>query len=101
MKFFVKQMIEEWLNEAPIASKGWTKKSVEKFGKTIGKKPGEHGFFDACVKRMQGKEGFDAEKARGFCASLKDSWYQDPGWRGKGKNKKQIKKDTADKQYKK
>lgn len=26
--------------------KGWNKKSLEKFSKTIGKKPDEKGFFD-------------------------------------------------------
>lgn len=100
MKFFKKLMIEEYLSEAPIASKGWTDKSIEKFGKTIGKDPKEKGFFDACVKRMRGKEGFDDEKARGFCASIKDHAFKDPGWRGKGKTKKEVKQDTKDKQYK-
>jgi len=100
MKFFEKVMIDE-LDESPIASKGWTQKSVEKFGKTIGKDPTEHGFFDACVSRMEGKEGFDKEKAKGFCASIKDSAYNDPGWRGKDKSKKEIKADTSKKRYKK
>ncbi len=89
-------MIDECLNEAPIASKGWTDKSIEKFGKTIGKAPGEKGFFDACVKRMEGKMG---EQAKGFCAAIKDKHYSDPHWRGKGKTKKQVMKDTKEKQY--
>jgi len=71
MKFFEKVMIDE-LDEAPLASKGWTQKSIEKFGKTIGKDPTEHGFFDACVSRMESKEGFDKDKAKGFCAAIKD-----------------------------
>jgi hypothetical protein len=95
------RMVKESINEAPIAAKGWTQDSVEKFGKTIGKDPKDKGFFDACVKRMTGKEGFDAEKARGFCASIKDKAYGDPHWRGKGKTKAQVKKDTAGKEYEK
>lgn len=95
------RMIKESLNEAPIAAKGWDKSSIEKFGETIGKDPKEKGFFDACVKRMEGKEGFDNEKARGFCASIKDAAYDDPHWRGKGKTKKEVEKDTAGKEYKK
>ena len=86
------------LNEAPIAAKGWTDKSISKFEKTIGKKADEKGFFDSCVKRMEGKMG---EQAQGFCASLKDKKYGDPRWRGKGKTKKQAKKDTKNKQYEK
>ena len=91
---------EETVNEAPIASKGWTDKSVDKFGETIGKDPKEDGFFAVCVKRLSGKEGFNKEKAEGFCASVKDAAYADPHWRGKGKSKEQIEKDTAGKQYK-
>ena len=95
------RMVKESLNEAPIAAKGWDKSSIEKFGETIGKDPKEKGFFDACVKRMEGKEGFDKEKAKGFCASIKDAAYDDPHWRGKGKTKKEVEKDTAGKEYKK
>ena len=109
MKFFEKVMIDEYLkwleeqelNEAPIAAKGWDDSSVEKFGKTIGKDAKEKGFFDACVARMKGKEGFDEDKAKGFCASIKDKAYGDPHWRGKGKTKEQTKKDTAGKEYEK
>ena len=101
MKLFEKLMIDDYLSEAPLASKGWTDKSVKKFGKTIGKDPKDKGFFDLCVKRMSGKEGFDAEKARGFCASVKDAAYHDPGWRGSGKSKKEVKADTSKKRYKK
>ena len=92
---------EKTISEAPLAAAGWTDKSVEKFGKTIGKDATEKGFFDVCVSRMSGKEGFDAEKARGFCASVKDRAHGDPHWRGKGKSKEQIEKDTASHQYKK
>lgn len=89
-------MIDEYLNEAPIAAKGWTKKSVEKFGKTIGKKPTEKGFFDACVSHMKSKMG---DKAEGFCASLKDRAWDSPNWRGKDKTKKEVKKDTKKDRY--
>lgn len=101
MKFFEELMIEEYLSEAPVGSKGWTQKSIEKFGKTIGKDPESHGFFAACVKRMEGKKGFDKEKAQGFCASVKDASYGSPMWRGKGKSKKDIKSDTKKTKFKK
>lgn len=81
----------EKVNEAPIAAKGWTKKSIEKFGKTIGKSPTEKGFFNACVKRMNSKMG---DKSKGFCASIKDAAYGSPNWRGKGKSEKKVKLDT-------
>lgn len=96
MKFQEKLMMEEYLNEAPIAAKGWTEASVDKFGKTIGKKPGEKGFFTACVSRMESKMG---EQAKGFCASISDKKHNSPNWRGKGKSKKQVKKDTKENQY--
>jgi len=92
---------ELMLNEAPLASKGWTDKSISKFGKTIGKDPKDKGFFAACVKRMQGKEGFDAEKARGFCAAVKDKSFGSPNWRGSGKTKKEVTADTKKDKFKK
>lgn len=101
MNFREKVMSDEYLNEAPIGAKGWTQKSVEKFGKTIGKSPQDKGFFDACVSRMKGKKGFDEQKAKGFCASLKDASYGSSYWRGKGKTKKQVKKDVKEFPYKK
>jgi len=97
MKFIVKLMMEEYLDEAPIVAKGWTKDSIEKFGKTIGKAPGEKGFFKACEKRMSKHMG---EKAKGFCAAVSDKHYGSPMWRGKGKTEKQVKIDTDKKIYK-
>ena len=91
MKFTTEIMINEYLNEAPIASKGWTQKSLEKFGETVGKSPTDKGFFDKCVSRMEPKMG---EQAKGFCASIKDAAYGSPNWRGKGKTKKQVKQDV-------
>lgn len=101
MKFFEELMIEEYLTEKPIGSKGWTQKSIEKFGKTIGKDAQDKGFFAACVKRMEGKKGFDKEKAQGFCASVKDASYGSPNWRGKKKPKAQAKKDVKKDRFKK
>ena len=101
MKFFERLMIEEYLTEKPIGSKGWTQKSIEKFGKTIGKDAQDKGFFAACVKRMEGKKGFDKEKAQGFCASVKDASYGSPNWRGKKKPKAQAKKDVKKDRFKK
>ena len=95
------ELIEEYLSEAPIASKGWTQKSVSKFGKTIGIQAGEKGFFNTCVNRMEGKKGFDSEKAKGFCASIKDSQAGSPNWRGKSKSKEQVKKDIKKDRFKK
>jgi hypothetical protein len=94
-------MTEGLVLEAPIQAKGWTKGSVEKFGKTIGKSPKEHGFFDACVSRMSGKEDFDGDKAKRFCASVKDASYGSAYWRGKDKSKKEIAKDVKAKPFKK
>ena len=90
--------MSESLNEAPIASKGWTQSSIEKFGKTIGKSPTEKGFFDKCVSRMESKMG---DQAKGFCASIKDAAYGSPNWRGKGKTKKQVKSDVKKDKFKK
>ena len=88
---------KRFLTEAPIATKGWTKDSVKKFGKTIGKSPDEHGFFDVCVSHMEKEMG---EQAKGFCASLKDTYYGGSGWRGAGKSKEQIKKDVKKTKFK-
>lgn len=101
MKFGEKIMVEDYLNksiinEAPIKAKGWSQKSIAKFEKTIGKKADEKGFFDACVNRMEKHMG---EQAKGFCASLKDSKFNSPQWRGKDKTEKETKTDTEENQY--
>jgi len=72
---------DDELHEKAIEAAGWGKKSVEKFGKTIGKDPKDHGFFDACVSRMKGKKGWDQEKANGFCARLIDTAKGTTKWR--------------------
>ncbi len=71
------------LKEAAVKTAGWTKSSVEKFGNTIGKGPGEKGFFDACVLKMKRK----VDDPEGFCASLKDKYYGNTKWRGNGDKK--------------
>jgi len=85
MRFHEKVMMDEYLNEAPIAAKGWDDKSVEKFGKTIGKGPKEKGFFDACVNRMRKHMG---DQTEGFCAAVKDRAFGNTMWRGKDKKAK-------------
>jgi len=88
------------MNEAPIQTKGWTKQSLEKFGKTIGKMPDEKGFFEVCVNEMKNKDGFNEEKAKGFCAAIKDYQHNSPMWRGANKTKKEVESDTKKHQYK-
>lgn len=73
---------DDELSEKAIEAAGWGKKSVEKFGKTIGADPKEHGFFDKCVIRMKGKKGWDKDKAEGFCARLIDTAKGTTKWRG-------------------
>lgn len=48
------------------------------------------GFFDKCVKKMQGK----MENPEGFCASVKDEAHDSTYWRGKGKTPQQAGKDV-------
>lgn len=76
---------DDELSEKAIEAAGWGKKSVEKFGETIGHDPKKHGFFDACVSKMKGKKGWDEEKANGFCARLIDTVKGTTEWRGKSK----------------
>jgi hypothetical protein len=101
MKFFEKLMIEEYLKEDVLKTKGWTKQSLKKFGETIGIDPTEKGFFNACVLKMKGKDGFDEEKAQKFCASIKDAAFDSPMWRGKDKTEKEVKKDVKKIKFKK
>jgi len=92
---------KKYLNEAPIASKGWTMESIKKFEKSVGIKADEKGFFNTCVLKMKNKDGFDSEKAEGFCASIKDAKSGSPMWRGKGKSEKEVKQDTKHNKFKK
>ena len=72
---------DDELSEKALQAAGWGKKSVEKFGKTIGADPKEHGFMDACITRMKNKSGWDKEKAGGFCASIVDKAKGTTSWR--------------------
>lgn len=87
-----------FLQETGFSSKhrphGWTLKSVKKTGKTISKEigkksPKEKGFFEKCVAKMKSK----VKSPEGYCASLKDRFENSTYWRGKGKTKKEVKKD--------
>lgn len=79
-----KELMEDpELKEEAVKTAGWTKSSVEKFGKTIGHPVDKKGFFDACVMKMKNR----VDDPDGFCASLKDKYYGTTEWRGKDKEK--------------
>lgn len=70
--------------------KGWTQKSLKKFAKSLtGKKGTEEGFFDKCVKKMEGK----IDNPQAFCAAAKDELHGSTYWRGKGKSPQEAGKD--------
>jgi hypothetical protein len=71
------------LKEEAVKTAGWTKKSVAKFGESIGKAPDEKGFFDACVLKM----GSKVDDPKGLCASLKDTYFGNTNWRGNDEKK--------------
>jgi hypothetical protein len=89
--------IGETVQEAGFEDKpkGWSDNSIKKFSKTFTKKMKGNvkstGFFDKCVKKMQGK----IDNPEGFCASLKDEAYGSTYWRGKDKKPGEVKKDVA------
>lgn len=75
--------------------KGWTQSSLKKFAKSLtGKEGTQKGFFDKCVKKMQGK----IDNPEAFCASAKDELHGSTMWRGKGKTPQQVGKDVKAKQ---
>lgn len=89
--------LEKALEEMALP-KGWTESSVQKFAKSLTNKDAtEKGFFDACVKKI----GNNVKNPEAFCAAVKDKVFASKGaeeptkWRGKGKSKKQMKKDTG------
>ena len=45
-------IIDKYLIQEKGMPKGWTKDSISKFTKTIGKSPNDKGFFSACVNQM-------------------------------------------------
>ncbi len=58
MKLYEQYLIEKGM------PKGWTKASIDKLSKTIGKKPNQKGFFDACFAHMS--KHMDETKAKGL-----------------------------------
>jgi len=71
--------------------KGWKQSSLQKFSTSLtGKKATQKGFFDKCVKRMEGK----IDNPEAFCASIKDERHGSTFWRGKGKTPQQAGKDV-------
>jgi hypothetical protein len=71
--------------------KGWKQSSLKKFSKSLtGKDATKKGFFDKCVKRMQGK----IDNPEAFCAATKDEAHGSTFWRGKGKSPQQAGKDV-------
>lgn len=81
IKETVEYMDDDELSERAIEAAGWDKESTEKFGKTIGADPTQHGFMEKCILHMEGKKGFNKERAGGFCASIVDRAKGDTSWR--------------------
>lgn len=69
-------------------AKGWDKSSAEKFGKTIGVSPSEHGFMAACIARMK---KHDMKDPGGFCAEMVDRVKGTTQWRSGPRKKKDDK----------
>lgn len=75
--------------------KGWTKDSIKKFAKSLAKGGAKkEDFFDKCVNKMKDEAGFNEERAKGFCAGIKDEVYGSTYWRGKGKSPQEVGKDV-------
>jgi hypothetical protein len=75
--------------------KGWDEESVKKFAKSLRKGGAKkEGFFDACVKKMEDEKGFNKDRAKRFCAGIKDEVYGSTYWRGKGKSEEEAAKDV-------
>ncbi|MFW6129964.1 MAG: hypothetical protein ACOC56_02195 [Atribacterota bacterium] len=88
MKF--KKYLEErvgWENYP----KGWSRKSVLKFARSLDRSAGKKGFFDACVAKIEGH----LDNPEAFCASIKDEYFGSTMWRGKGKTEKEVRRDVA------
>jgi len=56
-------LVKKYLIEKGLPD-GWTQKSIEKLSDTIGKKPGDKGFFDTCYSHMS--KHMDDERAKGL-----------------------------------
>lgn len=59
--------------------KGWSRESVQKFAKSLSGDPSSKGWFDACVKKMEGK----LDNPQAFCATVRDEAKGTTMWRGK------------------
>jgi len=72
----IEPLSEQW----ETLPRGWTKKSLEKFARSLtGKTKGDtEGFVRACELRMEGK----VDDPAAFCASLKDKYLGRTTWRG-------------------
>ena len=81
VKLIAKSGIIEPLSEQwETLPRGWTKKSLEKFARSLtGKSKGDpEGFVRACELKMKGK----VDDPAAFCASLKDKYLGRTTWRG-------------------
>ena len=56
-------LVKKYLIEKGMPE-GWTSKSIEKLSATIGKSPGDKGFFDACYSHMS--KHMDDGRAKGL-----------------------------------
>jgi hypothetical protein len=87
-------LLEKYLSSIQEAGfekypKGWDQSSVKKFAKSIGGDPKTKGWWDKCIKEIEGKIG----NPEGFCASVRDEALNSTYWRGEGKSKKEMEKD--------
>ena len=91
--YYGEQKPKKKLAEAGFETKpkGWTDKSVKKYGRSLVKGGGrEKGFFKKCVEKMKDK----MENPEGFCASVKDEAWDSTYWRGKKKSEYETQKKT-------
>jgi len=56
-------LVKKYLIEKGMPD-GWTSKSIEKLSATIGKSPGDKGFFDACYSHMS--QHMEPDTAKGL-----------------------------------
>ena len=89
----MKELIDKYLMTEKGMPDGWNKGSIAKLSDTIGKQPGDKGFFDACVLHLS--KHMDDQTARGLCANIKDTGTGSTFWRGKEKPEAQAKQDIA------
>jgi len=86
-----KEIDENW-EDLP---KGWTKKSLASFARSLTKKTkgDSKGFVTACVAKMKGQ----VKNPEAFCAGLKDEYLDTTKWRGKeSKSVSDVAKEIRD-----